>query len=83
MKTEHWTMMGLTAALIGAALLYALRYDPAKRGYRWTQRAFFRCSALIVSGLIGGIGLNAVTGSVVALLGLPGYAALSFLVRIP
>lgn len=83
MKTDHFLIMGLTAAWIAAVLAFSLRYDPNRRACQIAQKAFFRCSALIVSGLIGGIGLNAVTGFTVALLGLPGYAALSLLVRIP
>lgn len=82
MTAGHWFIMGLTAALTLATLMFSLFFDPKRRAYALIRRLFFSCSLLLASGAAGGIGLNAVTGTVTALLGMPGYAALVFLTTI-
>ena len=81
MKNEQGIIIVYTAALIGILLVFSLHYDPKRRFFVWTRRVFWRCSALMLIGALGGIGLNAFTGAAAALLGLPGYAALAVISR--
>ena len=79
MKTEHWVLMGLTAALFLLLLWFASGTRTDGRGYRLIQRMFWSAAGLWISGSLGGIGLNAVTAAAVFSLGPPGYAALAAL----
>ena len=82
MDAAHWSMMGLTAALLGTLWLISVFYSPVSRGCRWGQRAFWTFSFLWASGSLGGIGLNGVNLVTSSILGLPGYAALWALARL-
>ena len=68
--------------MIVLLLAFSLCYDPKRRFFVCSQRVFWRCSALLLSGALGGIGFGFVTGAVTGFLGLPGYAALFVLSRI-
>ena len=41
MKTEHWLLMGLTAALFSLLLLFAFSARRESRGYRLIRRMFW------------------------------------------
>ncbi len=79
MITEHWLLMGLTAALLSLLWLFACVARAESRGYRLIRRVFWSAVGLWISGSLGGIGLNLVTETAVFALGLPGYAALTMI----
>ena len=79
MKTEHWVLMGQTAALFLLLFRFACGTRSDGWGYRIIQRVFWSAAGLWISGCLGWIGLNAVTAAAVFSLGLPGYAAMTVL----
>ncbi|MBR3106168.1 MAG: hypothetical protein IKH30_03160 [Clostridia bacterium] len=79
MNEAHWMLLGLTAALTAALVIISLSARPQSRLYCWTRRVFWAAALLILSGEIGGVGLNVFTLAAVIGLGFPGYAAVSAL----
>ena len=75
MDTTRWALLGMTAAVIGTLVVISLSSSPQSRLYRWTRRIFWAAALLLLSGEIGGVGLNLFNLAVVAGLGLPGYMA--------
>ena len=75
MDTTRWALLGMTAAVTGTLVVISLSSSPQSRLYRWTRRIFWAAALLLVSGEIGGVGLNLFNLAAVAGLGLPGYAA--------
>ena len=83
MDEAHWMVLGLTAAIAAALIVFSLSYEPKSRLYRWTRRAFWALSLLLFSGAIGGVGLNLFNLAAVSLLGLPGYGAAAAILSFP
>lgn len=79
MDTAHWTLLGCTAALSAALTVISVSAAPQSRVYRWTRRIFWSAIVLILSGVIGGAGLNLFNLAAVAGLGLPGLLAVNAL----
>lgn len=77
MREEHWIVMGLAACLLLTLLGVSLSSAPKTRWYRWTRRVFWSAALLLLSGALGGVGLNEWNLAIAAMLGLPGYAALT------
>lgn len=75
MDTTRWALVGMTAAVTGTLVVISLSSSPQSRLYRWTRRIFWAAALLLVSGEIGGVGLNLFNLAVVAGLGMPGYMA--------
>lgn len=70
-------MLALTGALLTTLVGISLASQPKSPWYRMAQRIFWAAALLWVSGALGGIGPNLLNGTLTALLGLPGYAALT------
>ena len=79
MDTAHWTLLGCTAALAALLTAVSLSVSPQGRAYRWTRRVFWSVLALLLSGALGGAGLNLFNLAAAAGLGLPGYLAVNAL----
>lgn len=77
MREEQWIVMGLTACLLLTLLGISLSSEPHSGWYRWTRRVFWSAALLLLSGALGGVGLNQWNLATAVLLGLPGYAALT------
>ena len=75
MDTTRWALLGMTAAVTGTLVVISLSSSPQNRLYRWTRRIFWAGALLLLSGEIGGVGLNLFNLAAVAGLGLPGYVA--------
>ena len=75
MDTTRWALLGMTAAVTGTLVVISLSSSPQSCLYRWTRRVFWAAALLLVSGEIGGVGLNLFNLAAVAGLGLLGYVA--------
>ena len=75
MDTTRWALLGITAAVTGTLVVISLSSSPQSRLFRWTRRIFWAGALLLVSGEIGGVGLNLFNLAAVAGLGMPGYMA--------
>ena len=83
MDEAHWMLLGLTAAIAAALIVFSLSYEPKSRLYRWTRRVFWAAALLLFSGAIGGAGVNLFNLMAVSLLGLPGYGAAAAIFSFP
>ena len=83
MDTTRWALLGMTAAVTGTLVVISLSSSPQSRLYRWTRRIFWAAALLLVSGEIGGVGLNLFNLAAVSLLGLPGYGAAAAILSFP
>ena len=83
MDEAHWMVLGLTAAIAAALIVFSLSYEPKSRLYRWTRRVFWAAALLLFSGAIGGVGVNLFNLTAVSLLGLPGYGAAAAIFSFP
>ena len=79
MREAIWFLMALTAAFLALLTAFALRVPLEGRLSRVCRRAFWAGALLWAGGALGGVGLNGVTLTATATLGLPGYAALTVL----
>ena len=77
MKTEYWVMLALTGALFMVLWGISLASEPRSGAYCWARRVFWAAALLLLSGAVGGVGLNGFNLLVSAALGLPGYAGLA------
>lgn len=76
MQREHFAALLCMAVWMAGLLFFVLRIRQGSRLYRMSQRVFWAFLGVWLCRAWGLFGLNAVTLSVSALFGLPGFAAL-------